>query len=125
MDTQTQGLIYGGGKASDKYLHSLSCFTSYELYIGLISDGPGERLSKHVTFPNWVGSTETGSVHSYIADEDAWQYSLQQYEEIRTAFAPQNLRIDLQVRTPSLMDLLAFSDLTDTAGSKLSKCVAG
>ena len=44
------------------------------MQIGPISDEPGERLSKHVTLHNWLGSTETGTVHSYVADEDAWQY---------------------------------------------------
>ena len=41
---------------------------------GTMSEAAGRAASQRVRVHNWIGSTENGSVHSHIADADAWQY---------------------------------------------------
>ena len=51
--------------------------------------------------------------------------AMQLYEETRTTFAPQGLKIDLKACTSSLMIFHFINPDSNTAGARLPKCATG
>ena len=68
-----KGVIYGGGM--DIRLFPLpESVDLMDVSIGPLAKTSGDILCKHVRLHNWLGSTENGTVHSHVADADAWEY---------------------------------------------------